>query len=282
LGCVTFGREIDAGMAMQMMDHALARGVTHFDTASAYGGGASESIIGDWLAAHGARSRVLVATKVLPPYKPDAVAAAVAASLSRLRCESIDLLYLHRWDASVADDSALAALHDLVRRGLVRTLGASNFSSAQLEQALARQTTLGLATFSVVQNIHNLAVRGFDPPLTALGRQYGLKFVGYSPLGAGFLTGKHTTGVAAGSRFELIPGHQAVYFHDSAQRRLARLQAVAARSGISPVMLALAWALRQPGIDTVLVGGRSPGQIDQAIRARDFTELSLLRELDAD
>lgn len=265
-----------------MMDHAVASGLTMFDTAAAYGGGASETIVGEWLASRSARLLVTLATKILPPYEPAAIDAAVTASLRRLGVAQIDVLFLHRWDELVAQGPTLRALGELVRSGRVGALGVSNFTAAQLAHTLALQTELGVPRFSSLQNIHNFAVRGIDEPMRDLCRLERVGIVTYSPLGAGFLTGKHDQGVQPGSRFELIPGHQNVYFNDLARERLARLKAVSARSNVPMTTLALAWALRQPQVTTVLVGGRSPAHLDQALAARAFTGLELLRELDAE
>ena len=95
------------------------------------------------------------------------------------------------------------------------------------------------------------------------------------------MTGKHQNGVQAGSRFDIVPGHQNVYFHDTAYQRLARLEAVAKRTGHTQAHLALAWGLHQPGIDTVLVGGRTPAHLDQAFAALEFTDEAVLAELTA-
>ena len=280
LGCVTFGREIDRAASFAMMDHAFDRAITLFDTAAAYGGGASETIVGEWIADRGVRAEVLVATKVLPPYTPETIAASVTESLRRLRQPAVDLLFLHRWDESALQPQVLHALDALVQSGRVRRLGASNFSLAQLERAHRLQTEAGFARFRAYQTIHNYAVRSVDDAARALCARADIAIVGYSPLGAGFLTGKHVQGVQPGSRFDLIPGHQNVYFKDVARRRLARLQEVAARSGVPVTTLALAWALHQSPVATVLVGGRSPAHLDQALHAQTFNNPELLRELD--
>jgi aryl-alcohol dehydrogenase-like predicted oxidoreductase len=263
LGCVTFGREIDEAASFALLDHALERGVRHFDTAAAYGGGASETIIGKWLASRRPEG-ITVATKILPPY--DHID--ITSSLKRLGVEQLDLLYLHQWHETAIQ--AGLALDELVRTGLVRQLGASNFTLDQLQAAGPR--------FRVVQNNHNLAVRDVSDEFRAYCTANGIAIVTYSPLGAGFLTGKHRNGVQVGSRFEIIPGHQNVYFHDSAFQRLAKLEAVATRAGHSQAHLALAWALRQPGIDTVLIGGRSPAHLDQAFAAMAFNDPALFAE----
>jgi 1-deoxyxylulose-5-phosphate synthase len=262
LGCVTFGREIDEAASLALLDHAFARGVTHFDTATAYGGGASETILGKWLASRKPEG-ITVATKILPPY--DRID--ITPSLKRLCVEQIDLLYLHQWHETALQ--AGAALEKLP----VRRFGASNVTLEQLR-------ALGLR-FRVIQNNHNLAVREVSDELRDYCAANDIAIVTYSPLGAGFLTGKHQNGVQAGSRFEIVPGHQNVYFHEAAYQRLARLEAIAKRTGHSQSHLALAWALHQQGIDTVLVGGRTPAHLDQAFAALEFDDAALLSELTA-
>ena len=263
LGCVTFGREIDEAASFALLDHAFARGVTHFDTAAAYGGGASETILGKWLASRKPEG-ITVATKILPPY--DRID--ITPSLKRLGVEQIDLLYLHQWHETALQ--AGAALENLP----VKRFGASNVTLDQLRALGPR--------FRVIQNNHNLAVRDATDEFRDYCAANDIAIVTYSPLGAGFLTGKHQNGVQAGSRFEIVPGHQNVYFHEAAYQRLARLEAIAKRSGHSQAHLALAWALHQPGIDTVLVGGRTPAHLDQAFAALEFDDPALLAELTPD
>jgi len=262
LGCVTFGREIDEAASFALLDHAWERGVRHFDTAAAYGGGASEMILGKWLASRKPEG-ITFATKILPPY--DRVD--ITPSLKRLGVDQIDLLYLHQWH-----ETALQAESNL--EGLpVKRLGVSNVTLDQL-------CALG-PRFSVIQNNHNLAVSDVTDALRDYCAAKGISIVTYSPLGAGFLTGKHQNGVQAGSRFEIIPGHQQVYFHGTAYQRLARLEAIAKRTGHSQAHLALAWALHQPGIDTVLIGGRTPAHLDQAFVALEFADAAVMAELTA-
>ncbi len=263
LGCVTFGREIDEAPSFALLDHALERGITHFDTAAAYGGGASETILGKWLASR-KPANITVATKILPPY--DRID--LTDSLRRLGVDHIDLLYLHQWH-----DTAQKAA-DALEKLPVRRLGASNVTLDQLRDLGPR--------FSVIQNNHNLAVSDVSDALRDYCAAHEIAIVTYSPLGAGFLTGKHQNGVQAGSRFEIIPGHQQVYFHEAAYQRLARLEAIAKRTGHSQAHLALAWALHQPGIACTLIGGRTPAHIDQAFAALDFDDAAVLSELSLD
>ncbi|WP_395745706.1 aldo/keto reductase [Prosthecobacter sp.] len=266
LGCVTLGREIDEEASMVLLDHALARGVRLFDTAAAYGQGASENILGRWVASRRPEG-ITIATKILPPY--DRID--IAASMQRLGVDQIDLLYLHQWHESAL--STGAALDDLVRSGRVKAVGLSNVTLEQVKSAGPR--------FSVVQNNHNLAVSDVNEALREYCMTNGTALVTYSPLGAGFLTGKHRHGVQSGSRFDLVPGHQDVYFHTDSYRRLATLEAVSARTGHSQAHLALAWALHQPGTASVLVGGRTPAHLDQAFAALALDDPALFAELTA-
>jgi aryl-alcohol dehydrogenase-like predicted oxidoreductase len=282
LGGSTFGREIDQAAAFALMDHALARGITLFDTAATYTAGASETIVGAWLASRRpAAGSLTVATKIYPPFTPDAIDAAVAASAARLGVATIDLLYLHKWDAAAETPAALRALDGLVRSGRVRSLGVSNFTTAQLQTVLALQQQSGLAPFRALQNVNNLAVSEVDPALRDLCVAREVAIITYSPLGAGFLTGKHRGGVQPGSRFDVAPGHQAIYFKPGPEGRLDRLAAVAARSGHPMAHLALAWAMHRPGVTSVLVGGRTPAHLDQAFAALALNEPALFAELES-
>ncbi len=280
LGCVTFGREINESASFAMMDYAYANNISFFDTAAAYGDGASETIIGKWLAKHRAlAASITIATKVLPPYKPVEIRNSVANSLRRLGIDVIDILYLHRWDAAVENPEALAVLDELVKEGKVRMLGASNFTVDQLRDALQLQQKNGFEPFRFVQNNHNLAVSDISKEFRQLCTEHNISIVSYSPLGAGFLTGKHDHKAEKDSRFAIIPGHQDVYFNNAAYRRLKKLQQIATHTGHSPVHLALAWALHQPNITSVLVGGRTPAHLDQALQAKDHDEPALFAEL---
>lgn len=263
------------------MDCARERGITLFDTATNYSAGASETIIGHWLKSRQPDPNSLtVTTKIYPPFTAQAINVAVAASAERLGVSTIDVLYLHKWDETAATAECVRALDLLIRDHRVRALGASNFDGAQLKTTLELQERLGLARFVILQNNNNLAIRDVDNALVDLCTQYHVAITTYSPLGAGFLTGKHREGVQPGSRFAVSPGHQAVYFNAVAERRLNKLSEVAAHSGHSMTLLALAWALHHRGVSTVLIGGRAPRHLDQAIAALAIDAPDLFAELE--
>ena len=280
LGCVTFGREINKTHSFEMMDYALDHGISFFDTASAYQDGASETIVGEWLASRPSTvDKVIVATKISPPFDSENIKVSVDQSLKRLRVDRIDLLYFHCWHDSVLTQDALFTLDQLVKQGKIHMIGASNFSEDQLRDSIEIQKFNGLACFQYVQNNHNLAVSDLTPEFKELCHNNKIDIVTYSPLGAGFLTGKYNSGTIARSRFDIIPGHQNIYFNEQSFRKLEMLKELSYSSGHSTTHLALVWAFHQPGIKSVLIGGRNISHLEQAFAVKQFYDLEILTSL---
>jgi aryl-alcohol dehydrogenase-like predicted oxidoreductase len=123
-----------------------------------------------------------------------------------------------------------------------------------------------------IQSVYNLAMRTIEDELLPLSADQQVGVITYSPLGAGFLTGKYRQGgpVPSGTRFEIVPGHKDIYFNDSAFAAMERLRATSAALGLSMAQVGLAWVLRQPGISATLIGARSPAQVDQAFAADEL------------
>ncbi|MBN8860658.1 MAG: aldo/keto reductase [Sphingobacteriales bacterium] len=277
LGCVTFGREIDVPTSFSIMDYALEKEIVFFDTAAVYGGGASEEIIGQWFTQRGkAAAHITIATKLLPPFKSTTITAAVEQSLMRLRRDRIDILFLHSWHSSVEDDHVLAELNKLFISGKIGALGVSNFNVKQLNALLQKQINNNLIQVAFIQNNQNFAVSDVDDELRELCRDFNIHIITYSPLGAGFLTGKYRYAVSPDTRFEIIPGHKDIYFNDHAWERLDKLLRVAEETGKPVASLALSWAFRQPQISSVLIGCRSTRHIDQALAAMREEDAGLL------
>ena len=184
----------------------------------------------------------------------------------------IDLYQLHAWDGNTPLDETLEALSILVDQGKVRYIGCSNFLAWQVCKALWKADLSGWPRMESVQPIYNLAVRDIETELLPFCAEEEIGVVTYSPLGAGFLTGKyHTVGVSPqGTRFDIKPAHWDVYKGSASMRRMEGLRAVAAETGRSMVSLALAWVIGQPGVTSVLVGARSADHIDQAFDAEQM------------
>jgi aryl-alcohol dehydrogenase-like predicted oxidoreductase len=267
MGCVTFGREVDPQSSLLIMDHALEHGITLFDTAEAYAQGASERVVGEWMKTRHSRDKVVLATKISGLLTRHRIVASAEASLKRLQTDRIDLLQTHVWDESTPLEETLDALTTLVRQGKVRHIGCSNYSAPQLKAALALSNTAEFSRMVSVQPPYNLVQRDIEADLLPLCAAENVGVISYSPLAAGFLTGKYRPGAAipSGTRFDVIPGHQNIYFTEHGYQVLENLAAESHATGKSHVQLALSWVLNQPGITSVLIGARNMGHIDQAI-----------------
>lgn len=294
LGCATFGREITEEESFRIMDHAVGQGITLFDTAEAYGGGqarqyrknylgmdderevsgelhSSEKIIGRWLRSRGTRNQITLLTKVTTNFTVEHVREAIAASLERLQTDCVDLYLYHQYDANTAGTVEAAEAADaVVKSGQARFVGCSNYNGAQLEASLANSREKALARFEVVESNYNLAIRDIEGDVLPLTQRESIGVLTYSPLGAGFLTGKYTgdrSSFPKGTRFDVIPGHADVYFSERNFRVVDNLRAMAERTGISAVQLAMSFVFQNPGVDVVLVGARHCGHLDAAIQA---------------
>lgn len=272
LGGATFGREIDEAAAFAVLDRALECGITLFDTAAAYSAGRSEEILGRWIAARGVRDQIVLTTKVAPPLDHRRMIDSVETSLRRLQVETIDLFLLHSWDATTVLNETLATLETLVQAGSVRQIGCSNFDADQLNAALRQQEEYGWKRMVATQPVYNLAMRAVEDGLLDLCAAQQIGVISYSPLGAGFLTGKYHQGgpVPRGTRFDIVPAHQDIYFNDHSFAAMERLRATADVLQLPMPLVGLAWVLQRPGVTTTLIGARSPAQVDQAFAAAEL------------
>jgi len=290
LGCVTFGREIDEATSVLLCDHAVARGINFFDTADAYNYGASEAILGRWMHQRGNRSQIILSTKVGggtnrddptdTGCRPERILRNIELSLQRLQTDYIDLYMVHRWDAGVPLQETLSAMDQVVRQGKARYVGCSNYMAWQLCKALWIADKKGWASYQAIQNVYNLARPDIEREVVPLCKDQQVGVVTYSPLGAGFLTGKYRRGgaVPQGARFEVVPGHQSLYFDDVRWGVMEGLRARSEKLGVPMAQLAMAWALSQPAVTSVLVGARNVGQIDNAFEAQAMHMSGALRQ----
>lgn len=293
LGGAPLGREIDEAASRAVLDHALARGVTLIDTAESYGGGnareyrrrqygvddvreashemhSSEKIIGRWQRDRGCRDRIQLLTKFSSGGRPEQVRAALQGSLERLQTDRVDIYMLHQPYPDVPIRETLEALDAEVRAGRIGSVGCSNFTAAQLREAQACAARHGLARIEAVQPPFSLADAGAARELLPYCRREQIAAITYSPLAAGFLTGKYAGGrdaIPKGTRFDVIPGHIDVYFSAANFRVVRLLQELAAETGVPVVRLAMAWVFHHPGVTCVLVGARTNAHLDNAFDA---------------
>jgi aryl-alcohol dehydrogenase-like predicted oxidoreductase len=169
-------------------------------------------------------------------------------------------------------DETLQAFDRLVCEGKVRYVGCSNWDAEQIRRSLEIQASRGWAHLSSVQPMYNLADRSIEHDLLALCAERQIGVITYSPLGAGFLAGKYRPGgpVPEGTRFDVIPGHQDIYFTERSFRVVEELKQISLQSGHSMVKLAIGWVLCQSGVTSVLIGARRPEHVDQAFEAEEW------------
>ena len=296
LGCTTFGREIDETSSCRVMAAALDFGLTLFDTAEAYGGGqaqqyrrnafgvddvrevssemhSSEKIIGRWLKTSGDRSRITLQTKVTTNFTQQHVQEAIDASLQRLQTDWIDLYLFHSFDAKTPLEEGLEAMTRAVEQGKIRAGGCSNFSASQLEQSREISKQGGCRRLEEVQPPYSLVARQIEADLLPLCEREQIGVVVYSPLAAGFLSGKYQPDRAAipkGSRFDVIPGHADIYFNEQNFDIVEKLRRKSERIDVSMVRLAMGWVLQKGSITSVLVGATGVHHLENAVAAMEM------------
>ena len=279
LGCNNFGGRVDLAGARTVVDRALDLGVTLFDTADAYGRGASESILGEILGER--RKHAVIATKFAGSMDQSGlmrgasrryVISAVEASLRRLRTDWIDLYQIHHPDPATPMEETLRALDDLVRAGKVRYIGNSNFAGWQVADAewLGRQ--LGCHRFVSCQNEYSLLVRRPEGELFAAMEAYGLGLLPYLPLAGGFLSGKYRRDhLPEGARLTNSRGMADRYLTDANWAIVERLEAFGAERGHTLLDVAFAWLASRPVASSVIAGATRPEQVEQNVRAAEWT-----------
>lgn len=277
LGGNVFGWTADRDASFAILDAFHAAGGRMIDTAEAYSawvpghkGGESETMIGAWLSSRGLRSAMLIATKTNVMgqpggLKPAKLADHLARSLERLQTDYVDLFYAHRDDPETPQDEVAMGFQALIDKGLIREVGASNFSAERLASAITSAKRIGAAPYSVLQNQHNLVHReSFDPSLQAVCAEHGVAFLPFYGLAAGYLTGKYRKpeDFAANPR-----GQRARDFVAKGEKILPVMDAIAAETGASLAEIAIAWLLTQPGVTAPIASTVSLDQLNMLLRA---------------
>ena len=267
-----FGQGDSREDAFAIMDAAWAAGIRTFDTADAYGGGRSETWIGDWRRARGVGDELVLSTKVLNPMgrdedaglAPERIRRQLESSLRRLGVERVPMYLTHAPDPETPLAETLAALEELVAAGKVGAVGASNVDAAILAE--------GLGTYRWVQNSYSLLDRGDEAEVLPLCAEHGLGFTPFSPLAGGWLTGKYRRDAAPepGSRMSMRPEPYRHLQNERIYDALDELGERAAAHGVDRATLALAWLFAQSPVTAVIVGPRRPEHLEPALRALEL------------
>jgi aryl-alcohol dehydrogenase-like predicted oxidoreductase len=293
LGGMTFG-EADANSFMHgasaseevshaMMSRALDAGVNFWDTADVYGqDGLSERVIGRWFARNKHRDDVVLATKCrfgMGPGPNDRGASrlhikrALEGSLARLGTDRIDLYQIHMQDARTPEEEVVRALDELVREGKVVYFGASNYAAYRLVESLWAADRAGTNRFVTLQAQYSLVERSLELEHIPALRRFGLGLLCYSPLAAGFLSGKYRREAPAPAGARLAqPRHQdrLARHGDRSWGILAAVEETARALGATVPQVALAWVLRRPSVSAAILGARSVAQLEDSLKAADL------------
>ena len=286
LGMMTYGTSkwrdwiLDEEGSRPFVRRALELGINFFDTADVYSLGVSEEVTGRALRDFAQRDEVVLATKVYNPMG-DApnnrglsrkhIMAAIDASLRRLGTDYVDLYQIHRWDRETPIEETLEALHDVVKAGKARYIGASSMYAWQFAKSLYLADQHGWTRFVSMQNHYNLVYREEEREMNPLCRAEGIGIIPWSPLARGFLTGSRSRqewGETKRAKSDTFAQH--MYYNESDFDVVDRVVALAKRYDVTPAQIALAWMLHKPGITAPIIGASKMPHLEQAVAALDI------------
>ncbi len=274
------------------IQRALEAGINFFDTADMYSRGMSEEVLGRAIKDMARRDEVVIATKVFFPMgdKPNQgglsrkhILDAIDASLRRLQIDYVDLYQIHRFDPETPIEETLEALHDIVKAGKARYLGASSMYAWQFSKMLHTADQHSWARFVAMQNHYNLIYREEERELIPLCRADGIGVIPWSPLARGFLAGNRSRSGGGETVRSKTDGYAAVMYYQEADFAVVdRVVEIARQRGVTPAQIALAWLLHKPGITAPIVGATKMFQLDEALAALEIrladSEIKLLEQ----
>ncbi|MGD0746940.1 MAG: aldo/keto reductase [Acidimicrobiales bacterium] len=298
LGMMGFGNEserawvIDEEAAEPIVRAAVEGGVTFFDTADTYSGGASEVATGRLVPKYLSRDEVVIATKVFMPVTPGEnggglgrkhILSGIDASLKRLDMDYVDLYQIHRWDPRTPIEETMGALHDVVRAGKARYIGASSMFAWQFAKAQHTAETHGWTKFVSMQNHYNLIYREEEREMIPLCLDQGVGCIPWSPLARGVLAGNRTReGGRHTTRSSTDPFTDYLYDQPTDFDVVDAVVEVAAARDVAPAQVALAWLLAKPGVTAPIVGATKKRHLKDALAAEELTlseeEIALLEK----
>jgi len=299
LGMMTYGTPkwrpwvLDEDQSRPIIQRAVELGINFFDTADIYSMGVSEEVTGRALRDFARREEVVIATKVFSPYndKPNQgglsrlhILHAVERSLRNLGTDYIDLYQIHRHDPDTPWEETLEALHDLVKSGKVRYIGASSMYAWQFAKSLYLADLHGWTRFISMQNHYNLVYREEEREMLPLCQVEGIGAIPWSPLARGFLTGNRTRQEWGETIRAKTDGFaQDMYYQETDFQIVERLHELAEKRGVSNAQLALSWLLHKPGVTAPIIGASKMKHLEEAVAALEITlsteEIARLEEL---
>jgi len=283
LGTMTYGRPterwpwaLNEADSIPFIKKALDLGINFFDTADIYSYGASETVLGNALKTYTSRHEVVIATKVFNPMSANPndwglsrkhIMHSIDASLKRLQTDYIDIYQIHRWDYQTPIEETMEALHDVVKAGKARYIGASSMYAWQFAKALYTADLHGFTRFVSMQPHYNLIYREEEREMIPLCMDQKIAIIPWSPLARGLLTGKRTAARNETLRAQTDEYGKKLYQKESDFAIVNAVNALAEKRGLPPAQIALAWVLSKPYITAPIVGASKPGQLEDAVAA---------------
>ncbi len=287
LGCMTYGVPergahpwtLSEERSRPLLRQAVELGINFFDTANVYSDGTSEEIVGRALKEFARREEVVIATKVYFPMSPapngrglsrKAIFTAIDASLRRLGTDYVDLYQIHRWDRGTPIEETLEALHDVVKSGKARYLGASSMYAWQFSKALYQARLNGWTPFLTMQNHYNLLYREEEREMLPLCADRGVAVLPWSPLARGRLARPASPSTSTSTLRERTDEYSPVLYAASAaadRQVIDQVSAVAAARAVPNAQVALAWLLHQPTVTAPIIGAAKPEHLTDAAAA---------------
>ncbi|MFA9557474.1 aldo/keto reductase family protein [Evansella sp. AB-rgal1] len=282
---LTYGNSVEKDQAEKTIDKAYELGINFFDTANVYARGEAEKVVGQVLQKYPRESYVL-ATKVFGQMGEGPndrglsrkhVFEQLHASLDRLGLDYIDIYYCHRYDPTTPVEETLRTIDDMLRQGKILYAGISEWSAAQIEEAIRIADKYLLDRIVVNQPVYNMLNRYIEKEIIPVSEKYGIGQVVFSPLAQGVLTGKYKKGQALpeGTRATNPDLKKFVeqFLEDNMLTKVEQLEGIANEQNVKLSQLALAWILRQPNVSSALIGASRPEQVEENALAADI-ELS--------
>jgi len=287
LGMMTYGSSrwrkwvLDEEQALPFVKQALEAGINFFDTADVYSLGASEEVLGNTLQACGVkRDSVVIATKVFNPMSEAVndrglsrkhILDSIDRSLRRLKMEYVDLYQIHRWDYAVPIEETMEALHDVVKSGKARYIGASSMFAWQFAKAQYTADLHGWTRFVSMQNHYNLVYREEEREMIPFCLDQGIGLIPWSPMARGFFGGnRHKQGGGETVRAQTDDFAGMLYYRPEDFEVAERAWEIAKARNVTGSQVALAWILSKPGVTAPIIGASKLEHLDQSIAALDI------------
>jgi len=266
-GTMQFGGRADAAASAAMFEACIAAGITHFDTAHVYTDGASETLLGQFLGSR--RDELIVATKAAYSGGAgrDNILNSAETSRRRMQLDTLDVLYLHRFDPETDMAESFETFARLKEKGHIRHIGLSNFAAWQVVKAAGVAAAFGL-DIAVIQPMYNLVKRQAEVEILPMADDLGILVAPYSPLGGGLLTGKY--GAGGSGRLSEDDRYAARYGQAQMHEAAQGLTKIAGEAGLHPATLAVAWAARHPTGPSPIISARSVEQLQPSLDALNF------------